>query len=162
MLKKSMSWIFLLVLLFSFPAVAAQVHEVSRQDSLYQLSRWYGVSVEELGRTNNLKAPYTIYPGQVIIVPSPKAKAGEKLYRVTRGDSLYAIASRFQTTTSRIIQENGLSGAELYAEQVLRIPVTQTPTQSHPKTQKKATQPAKNVYYYNIPDLMRAFPGRIF
>lgn len=65
---KSMIWI-LLILLGSFPIIAAQAYEVSRQDSLYQISKWYGVSVQELRETNNLTAPYTIYSEQVIIVP---------------------------------------------------------------------------------------------
>jgi len=37
-------------------------------DTLYSLSKWYGVSVNELAQLNQLKKPYIIQPGQTIFL----------------------------------------------------------------------------------------------
>ena len=37
-------------------------------DTLYSLSKWYGVSVERLAQLNQLKKPYIIQPGQTIFL----------------------------------------------------------------------------------------------
>lgn len=37
-------------------------------DTLYSMSRWYGVSVERLAQLNQIKKPYIIQPGQTIFL----------------------------------------------------------------------------------------------
>lgn len=41
---------------------------VRRGDSLWRISRWYGVSVDYLVNLNNIKNPRLIYPGQIIYI----------------------------------------------------------------------------------------------
>ncbi len=41
---------------------------VKRGDTLYAIARLHGVEVRELARTNGLRAPYTIFPGQKLRV----------------------------------------------------------------------------------------------
>jgi lipoprotein NlpD len=49
--------------------------KVERGDSLYKLSKRYGVSVERLAQLNQLKAPYVLQPGQTIFLkPLPSSK----------------------------------------------------------------------------------------
>jgi len=43
-------------------------HEVSRGETLYRISKKYGISVDELRRLNNLNQNQTIYPGQKLLV----------------------------------------------------------------------------------------------
>lgn len=52
------------------PAAADEstVHTVSAGETLFSISRRYGVSVDELRRTNQLKEKATIYPGQKLKV----------------------------------------------------------------------------------------------
>ena len=45
-------------------------------DTLYRLSKWYGVSVERLAQLNQLKKPYIIQPGQTIFL-KPLNTAGK-------------------------------------------------------------------------------------
>ena len=43
-------------------------HEVSRGETLYRISKKYGISVDELRRLNNINQNQTIYPGQKLLV----------------------------------------------------------------------------------------------
>ena len=43
-------------------------HEVRRGDTLYQISRKYGITVDEIRRLNNLTKSQTIQPGQKLLV----------------------------------------------------------------------------------------------
>ena len=45
-----------------------QYHKVVRGDTLYSISRKYGLSVEEMCRLNNLKQNQSIQPGQKLMV----------------------------------------------------------------------------------------------
>jgi len=46
----------------------SQYHIVKRGDTLYRISRIYGVSVKKLREINNLKANQNIYPGQKLLL----------------------------------------------------------------------------------------------
>lgn len=46
----------------------AIIYKVERGDSLYKIAKRYGTSVDNLIRFNYLRAPYTIYPGQQLVV----------------------------------------------------------------------------------------------
>ena len=51
-----------------------QYHKVVRGDTLYSISRKYGLSVEEIFRLNNLKQNQSIQPGQKLIVTNDSHK----------------------------------------------------------------------------------------
>ncbi|GAP62946.1 hypothetical protein ARMA_1369 [Ardenticatena maritima] len=38
---------------------------------LYAIARTYGVSPDAIIAANNLQPPYTVYPGQKLIIPTP-------------------------------------------------------------------------------------------
>lgn len=158
---KSMITALIIIMLVSCSSFGASVHEVSKRDSLYQIASWYGVDLWELSKTNNLVAPFTIYPGQIIIVPEQKIQRGEKIYKVQPGDTLYTIAKANNTTTAEISSLNAM-GPELYVGQNLRLPAPPPPPPTtQAATPKVAAQPKQGGYYYALPDLMRNFPGRI-
>jgi LysM repeat protein len=54
----------------SKPAVSAekQYHTVQKGDSLYRISKKYGISVEELTKLNNLSADQPLRTGQKLLV----------------------------------------------------------------------------------------------
>jgi len=52
----------------STPA-AVRSHIVEEGEFLGQIAERYGTTVEALARVNELKAPYIIYEGQVLILP---------------------------------------------------------------------------------------------
>ena len=95
-------------------------------DSLYNISLEYGVTVEELKNINKLQNNI-IYPEQELLIPAGEAEfAGEIVYYVQPGDSLYKIAQDFETTIDALRRRNDVSGDFLYIGQRLIIPPSET------------------------------------
>ncbi|MCZ2128454.1 MAG: LysM peptidoglycan-binding domain-containing protein [Anaerolineales bacterium] len=95
-----------------------------------------------------------VIPGQVILLPNPDMKPptatpippnlakGTKIdYVVQAGDSLGAIADKFNSTIEEIMKENSITNPNaLFVGQVLVIPVNMvTPTQTRPPTSTPIT-----------------------
>ena len=51
-----------------FPPDKGRYHEVRSGETLYRISRQYGISVDELCRLNNLSPEQAIHPGQKLLV----------------------------------------------------------------------------------------------
>ena len=62
---------------------------VQRGDTLYSISRRYGVPLKDLINTNNLSAPYTLRVGQKLRLPT------KQYHTVQRGDTLYSISRQY-------------------------------------------------------------------
>lgn len=130
----------------SRPAVSAPVapaaetaapkatHTIVAGDSLWSISRKYGVSVGELASANQLAPSATLRLGQQVIVPALAASPGSapdtdaaNTYSVVSGDTLGGIARRQGTTVSALRAVNNLSGDALRVGQKLVIPGNATP-----------------------------------
>ena len=99
---------------------------VKKGDSLYSIANKYNTTVEELKRINNLTSNI-LSIGQVLKLPSDKASDVENeentiSYTVQKGDSLYSIARKYDTTIDRIKDLNNLTTNLLSIGQVLLIP----------------------------------------
>lgn len=94
-----------------------RTYTVQRGDTLYGISKQFGVSVSEIKRLNNLTSD-AITVGDVLQIPT----TGNTTYTVQRGDSLYSIARLYNTTVDAIKQFNGLTSDLLSIGMVLRIP----------------------------------------
>ena len=102
------------------------IYIVKKGDSLYSIANKYNTTVEELKRINNLTSNI-LSIGQVLKLPSDKASNVEKeentiSYTVQKGDSLYSIARKYNTTIDRIKDLNNLTTNLLSIGQVLLIP----------------------------------------
>lgn len=63
-------------------------HKVTQKDTLYKISKRYGVSVDNLKDWNHLK-DNTIYVGQhIYVVPSHQVQKGETLYRIAKSHNM--------------------------------------------------------------------------
>ena len=51
-----------------FPLAKGRYHEVRSGETLYRISRQYGISLDELCRLNNLSPEQAIHPGQKLLV----------------------------------------------------------------------------------------------
>ena len=101
-------------------------YTVKKGDSLYSIAKKYNTTVDELKRINNLTSNI-LSIGQVLKLPSDKASNVEKeentiSYTVQKGDSLYSIARKYDTTIDRIKDLNNLTTNLLSIGQVLLIP----------------------------------------
>ena len=101
---------------------------VKSGDSLWKIANQYNVTVNDLINANNLTST-TLQIGQQLIIPSasttpipPSSSTIE--YTVKSGDSLWAIASRYNTTVDAIKDLNNLTTNTLQIGQVLKIPNT--------------------------------------
>ena len=88
-------YVFVLGVLFMpVPALAAVTHTVLPGESLYTISRDYGITVASLMEANGVK-DYLIYPGQKLSIPGFQTGLGNTadtrrpVYTVQAGDSLW-------------------------------------------------------------------------
>lgn len=122
----------LLFCLCALPLFSQNIsHIVEKGDTLYSLSKKYGVSVDDL-RSANAISGSDLYAGQKLIIPAKKAdkRVTYESYTVKAGDTLYSIAKRSEITVDELRRLNSLdSSAVLKIGQNLKVPA-QTPTQS--------------------------------
>ncbi len=96
-------------------------YKVVAGDTLYSIARRFNTTVDEIKRLNNLTSN-TLSIGQILQIPSNEEMPFTN-YVVVRGDTLYGIARRFNTTVDAIIRTNNLQSTILEIGQVLRIPI---------------------------------------
>ena len=104
-----------------------QTYIVKAGDNLYGISNQFGVSVTELAELNNVIGT-TLQIGQILTIPSKSGTNPNNMfmYTVKKGDSLYSIAQKYNTTVKAIQDLNYLKSTNLSIGQVLRIPETYT------------------------------------
>lgn len=97
---------------------------VKKGDSLWLISKNYNITVEELKKANNLTTNI-LSIGQVLTIPEEKfLPANQITYTVKKGDSLWVIANKYDTTVDKIKSTNSLTSNSLSIGQVLIIPST--------------------------------------
>lgn len=104
------------------PSNNKNTYTVKSGDSLYNIARRYGTTVDVLKQANNLTSN-TLFIGQELIIPS---NTNYTTYTVQPGDSLYEIARRYDTTVNSIKRANGLTSDLINIGQQLLIPSTNT------------------------------------
>ena len=94
---------------------------VKKGDSLWSISRLYNTTVDELKRINKLSSNILTI-GQIIKLPSVDSNISTDTYSVKKGDSLWSISQKFNTTVSILKSINNLNSNILSIGQVLKIP----------------------------------------
>ena len=115
----------LLFCLCALPLFSQNIsHIVEKGDTLYSLSKKYGVSVDAL-RSANAISGSDLYAGQKLIIPAKKndKRVTYESYTVKAGDTLYSIAKRSEITVDELRRLNSLdSSAVLKIGQNLKVP----------------------------------------
>ena len=102
------------------------IYIVQRGDTLTSIAKRYNTTVQDLVRNNNILNPNLIYPGQKLIIMKTTTNISRKyiIYTVKRGDSLWKIANKYNTTVNRLVSINNIRNPNIiYVNQKLRIPV---------------------------------------
>ena len=105
------------------PNTESDLYVVRRGDSLWSISKKYGINVDELKKLNNLSSNL-LSVGQTLRVRGVPLTNNE-VYIVKSGDTLYGIASRFGVNVDDLRRYNNLSGNVLSIGQQLYIPTGQ-------------------------------------
>ena len=107
-----------------------QTYTVKAGDTLWGISNQFGVSVTDLSNLNNVNAQ-NLQIGQVLKIPSTSGTNPNTMfmYTVVKGDSLYSIAKKYNTTVDEIVKLNNLKNTNLSIGQVLQIPEMYTTDQ---------------------------------
>ncbi len=110
---------------------------VKSGDTLYGIARQFNLTVNQLKQLNNISSD-TIFVGQTLRVvtgtqtQTPQTQTQQ--YTVQSGDSLFAIAKKYNMTVTQLKSINNLSSDTIFVGQVLKV------TQSATQTQKTAQQ----------------------
>ena len=95
------------------------IYIVKKGDTLYSIAAANNTTVDELKKANNLTSNI-LSTGQLLKIPS--ALLPESTYIVKKGDALYSIANKYNTTIDKIKDLNNLTTNLLSIGQVLLIP----------------------------------------
>ncbi|MBX2963936.1 MAG: LysM peptidoglycan-binding domain-containing protein [Cyclobacteriaceae bacterium] len=104
------------------------VHRVDEKETLYAISRRYGVTVNQILEFNK-GADAGLEIGQILKVPyfpKLKASAGSAIHKVAEKETLFSISRQYGVSVDEIKQWNNLSDNALSVGQELIIKSTQT------------------------------------
>ena len=148
---KKLSVCAIIALVAGIPLIAAQAmstYTVEKGDTLYSISRKYGVTVAALKQENDIKSDNIIFVGQKLSIPGKEAgksvrtDGGEKssakkdapsrqydVYTVQRGDTFYNIAKVNDISIAKLKELNSIDDeSKLRVGQKLKIPVSYVDT----------------------------------
>jgi murein DD-endopeptidase MepM/ murein hydrolase activator NlpD len=98
-------------------AGSAGVHSVLPGDTLYSISKRYGIAMRDIAAANDLHAPFDVETGQRLRLPPPQQ------YKVKGGDTIASVSKLFGVNSSEIVSLNRLQPPYRVASgQVLRLP----------------------------------------
>ena len=101
---------------------SSEYYTVKAGDSLYAIANKYGMSVDELKDLNNLTSNLLTIGQRLRIKKGINEENTGETYTVVKGDNLYQIALKFDTTVDALKTLNGLNNNVLSIGQVLKIP----------------------------------------
>ena len=105
-----------------YTPINSNYYIVKSGDSLYSIAKKYNTTINELKQLNNLKSN-NLSINQVLKIPSNNEEFNKYItYTVQKGDSLYSISKKYNTTVDKIKNINNLTNNALSIGQVLKIP----------------------------------------
>lgn len=103
------------------PVSTENTYIVKSGDTLWSISRNYGMTVDELKRLNNLTSN-SLSIGQILkLKESSTPPTTGETYTVKSGDTLYGIANRYGLTVDELKSMNNLTSNTLSIGQVLKV-----------------------------------------
>ncbi len=113
-----------ILLIFLMAALNAQpyYHTLKKGETLYSLSRTYGVSVQELMSSNEITSPENLIEGLKLLIPTEKTPDNHENsieisentenvnYTVKKGDTFYRIAKLHGMSVNELLMLNHFSG----------------------------------------------------
>jgi cell wall-associated NlpC family hydrolase len=122
-------------LLTTGASALADSYTVVKNDTLWGLSKKYGVSVSDLKKANGVSG-HLIYVGQKLQIPTKSAKATKTAkistststvdttsttHTVVKGDTLWSLAKKYGVSVSTLMKANNLSSSTILIGQSLNL-----------------------------------------
>ena len=117
-------------------------HKVKKKETLYSISREYGVTLEDLYNNNENLTP-DISVGQIIKVPKKKINKNYILYTPPKNIRLKKLSKKFLVSYGKLKRFNPLLGKKVYAGQQVKIPVGNMATVVPQEAGKPVVKPEK-------------------
>lgn len=139
----------LFIMLAALPSAAQAdgpaYHTVAWGETLYSISRAYGVSPQSLAAANGLSINSWVYAGQTLRIPgvarnapavSRPQKTPSGIYTVRAGDTLFSISQQFGVSLAALAAENNLpTNGWVYTGTRLQIPASAATVNQAPAAQ---------------------------
>lgn len=104
------------------PGPVGRIVIARRGDTLYSISRRYGVSLRKLIDINRIRAPFILTPGRRLILPAARS------HLVAKGESVYGIARKYGVPMSALVRANAIPPPyHISPGRKLRIPGATSP-----------------------------------
>ncbi len=121
-------------LLTTGASALADSYTVVKNDTLWGLSKKYGVSVSDLKKANGVSG-HLIYVGQKLQIPAKSTKAAKATkttsastvdttsttHTVVKGDTLWSLAKKYGVSVSALMKANNLSSSTILIGQSLNL-----------------------------------------
>jgi LysM repeat protein len=109
------------------PGNAPQIYVVQSGDTAFSIAQRFNTTVDAIAWANQLVNPWNIYGGQELVIPegdeTGSSPAGGGVHVVQPGESLYSIATAYNTTVWAIAVANNLPNPQvIYVGERLLIP----------------------------------------
>lgn len=99
-----------------------RIYQIKPEDTLESILNQFKTTEAALKKINGISGNLQIIPGNYIIVPMRDADLFS-IYRIQRGDTLYAIANKYHTTVRDLSLLNGIDANDyIYPGQELIVP----------------------------------------
>jgi LysM repeat protein len=151
--------------------IPASAYTVVRGDSLWSVAKKHQVTVNEIADANNISTSATLRLGQKLIIPGqstagaptaaapavpppaePKAAAESVTHVVKSGETLGAIARKYQVSVGEIATANNITDpAKIRPGRELIIPGWKTPAAKPAATVAKPAETKPNTPIFNLP-----------
>ncbi|WP_069839121.1 peptidoglycan endopeptidase LytE [Bacillus sp. F56] len=142
---------------------SSSTYKVKSGDSLWKISKKYGMTVNELKKLNGLKSDL-LRVGQVLKLKGSSSSSSSSsssvstsstsTYKVKRGDSLSKIAKQYGTTVSKLKSLNSLKSDVIYVNQVLKVKGTSTSSSKPASSSSSSSSKASSTTSLNVSKLV--------
>ncbi|MHA3890886.1 LysM peptidoglycan-binding domain-containing protein [Acinetobacter sp. GXMZU3951] len=125
----------------STPSIKTESYKVQRGDTLYSIAAQSKISLSDLAELNQISSNSGVYVGQTIKVPA--GSTVPETYVVQSGDSLSAIASKYNLSQDNLANLNGLGrNANVRIGQRLKL----TGDVADVEKESASSEPAKDIH----------------
>lgn len=138
------------VLLASSTAANADsttTHKVKQNETVWALSKKYGVSIQSIEKLNRINSNHLIITGQTLQIPSKDGSQtvnkndDKSTYTIKSGDTLWRIAQNNHISLDELLSLNNLNASDIiYPGQVIKL--TSAAATSTPSTQQQVQDKA--------------------